>query len=97
MICEPCNAKGWLPHPTLTAITCSVCQGKGELTWGALARLLQEYPTTIARVRQLRSKQEVNLRVLDKVCALLRLDMQQATVGARETVKKDPRQRELFS
>lgn len=72
MTCDFCTGRGWvLNRATKLADPCPVCNGRTELSWGALARKIGEDPGTIARVRQGRSRQETYLRVLDKVCKLL--------------------------
>jgi hypothetical protein len=71
VICDPCSGRGWVRAKHVPAVACSLCGGKGELSWGALARKINEYPGTLARVRQGRSRVETYRRVLDKVCKLL--------------------------
>jgi len=74
MVCEICLGRGWLANPRaplVLADRCHLCGGKGSLSWGEVARKLDELPDTLARVRQLRSKPETCQRVLDKVCKLL--------------------------
>lgn len=71
MTCEICRGKGWVPHPTRTAVECPFCGGVADLSWGLVARKLGEHPATLARVRQLRSKEKVCLRVLEKISKLL--------------------------
>jgi hypothetical protein len=71
MICEVCTGRGWIRHPTRTAVECPFCGGRAELSWGFVARKINEHPATLARVRQLRSKEKVCLRVLEKVASLL--------------------------
>jgi len=77
MTCEPCKGRGWVPHPTRTAVVCSICGGRAELSWGMLARKLGENPRTLARVRQGRSKSKTCMRVLVKVAAILWPDTKQ--------------------
>jgi len=73
MTCEICGGKGWIANPRAPALVdrCHLCDGRGSLSWGQAARKLDELPSTLARVRQLRSKPETCVRVLDKVCKLL--------------------------
>jgi hypothetical protein len=71
MTCEICNNRGWIPHPTRTAVECPFCGGRSDISWGFVARKLGEHPSTLARVRQMRSKEKVCLRVLGKLADLL--------------------------
>ena len=71
MTCEPCQKRGWVHHPTRVAVPCELCGGKGELSSYALAKKIGEQPSTLARVRHLRSKQKTCLRVLEKIANLL--------------------------
>ena len=72
MICEVCGGRGWvLNRLKKLGEPCSFCGGRGELSWGAVARKLGERPTTLARVRQLRSRTATCQRVLGKVSKLL--------------------------
>jgi len=76
MICEICigksgTGKGWTLNELSQPVPCPLCRGRGELSWYALAKRLKEQPSTIARVRQGRSKPKTSWRVFEKVCALL--------------------------
>lgn len=71
MTWEPCLGRGWVAHPTRTAVPCPICNGRGELSWWALAKKLGEQPATLARIRQGRSKVKTCMRVLEKVQKLL--------------------------
>jgi hypothetical protein len=71
MKCDLCLGRGWaLDHHKL-AVPCSFCAGRGEISWGLVARKLDEDPGTLARMRIGRSRRETCLRVLDKVCRAL--------------------------
>lgn len=71
MICETCSGRGWIPDRVRTAVPCPFCNGRSDVSWGFVARKLGEHPATLARVRQLRSKEKVCLRVLEKISKLL--------------------------
>ena len=71
MICEICSGRGWVHAKRVPAVACDFCGGTGEISWGAFARKIDEDLTTLARVRQGRSRVKTCLRVLDKVCKLL--------------------------
>lgn len=73
MICDVCAGRGWLPSPRAGggADPCWLCGGKREPSWGEVARMLDEDPDTLARVRQMRSRPKTAERVFDKVCKLL--------------------------
>ena len=71
MTCDICLGRGWVKGTTYPAEQCPLCGGPGKISWGRAAKLLGEDPATLARVRHGRSRQKTNLRVLDKVCALL--------------------------
>jgi len=71
MKCDLCFGRGWVRARRVPAVACSFCGGKGELSWGAVARKIGEDPTTLARMRQGRSRVETCLRVLNKVAKLL--------------------------
>jgi hypothetical protein len=71
VICEPCQKRGWVAHPTRTAVECPVCHGKGEISSWGLAKKLGERPETLARVRDMRSKQKTCMRVLEKIAKLM--------------------------
>lgn len=73
MICETCGGRGWLRSPRFGggADPCWFCGGKCELLWGEIARRLDEYPSTLARVRQMRARPKTALRVFEKVCDLI--------------------------
>ena len=71
MICEVCSGRGWVAGRRYPAEQCGFCGGKGELSWGAVAKKLDEHPSTLARLHQLRSRSATARRVLDKVCKVL--------------------------
>ena len=71
MICDVCHGRGWIRSRTVPAVHCNLCDGRGEVSWGQVARKIDEDPGTLARVRQLRCRPETAQRVLDKVCKLL--------------------------
>ena len=71
MRCDLCQGRGWVPAKRVPAVACSFCSGKGEVSWGTVARKLDEDPGTLARLRQGRSRVETCRRVLDKVSKLL--------------------------
>ena len=71
MKCEVCDGRGWVRGKRYPAEQCGFCGGKGELSWGAVAKKLGERPATLARLRQLRSRPKTARRVLDKISKLL--------------------------
>jgi hypothetical protein len=71
MVCDFCSGRGWVRARRVPAVHCTLCGGKGELSWGQVSRLLKEDPTTLARVREGRSRIKTCRRVLDKVMRLL--------------------------
>ncbi len=71
MKCEVCSGRGWVPARAVPAIACSFCDGKGELSWGQVARKLGEDPDTIARIRQGRSRPATAERVFKKISEIL--------------------------
>lgn len=71
MKCDPCLGRGWVAARAVPAVACSFCGGKGELSWGQVARKLDEDPDTLARVRQLRCKPATAERVFKKISEVL--------------------------
>jgi len=71
MTCDVCTGRGWVLNRQKLADPCPLCGGRGELSWGAFARKINEDPGTLARIRQGRSRIATCRRVLDKVCKVL--------------------------
>ena len=44
MTCEICKGRGWLPDRVRTAVKCPLCGGRADISWGAVARKLNEDP-----------------------------------------------------
>ena len=71
MTCDICGGRGWLRARAVPAVECHFCGGRGELSWGRVAKMLDEDPDTLARVRHGRSKPETAQRVFNKICKML--------------------------
>jgi hypothetical protein len=71
MKCDVCSGRGWVRAHAVPAVACPFCDGKGELSWGQVARKLDEDPGTIARVRQGRCKPATAERIFKKISEVL--------------------------
>lgn len=69
MICDRCEGRGWVSSDRDWPDACPICGGIGELTIYSLARLLDEWPETIARIfdLEIKSKRTTTVRVLNKL------------------------------
>jgi len=73
MICCVCAGRGWSKRPDRDwPDACKFCEGRGQISWGFVAKRLDEDPATLARVREGRSKVATCVRVLEKVSEAMR-------------------------
>ena len=77
-LCELCNGNGWVPGSREWPEKCPCCNGAGRLTFGELAKLLEEDPETLRRTMIFRNRRSTAQRILYKVVTrCLSLDLSQ--------------------